>query len=106
MMKQQKEEQEALYEEKEDNRDYESLKPYSHTALPRIKTRIHYSRPIPGVSYLAQTGMYDEVIAKRHAAKGGNITRRNITEYKISSNILAHNSPVAAQNFDNLNLGP
>ena len=34
------------------------------------------------------------------------MTRRNITEHKISSNILSHNSPIAVQNFDSLNLGP
>jgi len=34
------------------------------------------------------------------------MTRRNITEYKISSNILNFNSPIGTQNFDNLNLGP
>ena len=34
------------------------------------------------------------------------MTRRNITEHKISSNILNHNSPIGVQNFDSLNLGP
>ena len=34
------------------------------------------------------------------------MTRRNITEYKISQNILMHNSPIIQQNFDSLNLGP
>jgi len=48
-----KQEQDELYQEKDENRDFEALKPYTHTALPRIKTKIHYTRPIPGVSYLA-----------------------------------------------------
>ena len=36
----------------------------------------------------------------------GHMTRRNITEHRISSNILNHNSPVVVNNYDSLNLGP
>lgn len=40
------------------------LKPYDHPAIPRKKgKRIKASRPIPGVSYLSTTGVYDEIMA-------------------------------------------
>ena len=62
-------------------------------------------RPMPGVSYLSTTGLYEE-ITRNKRGRNQNMTRRNITEFKISSNILNHNSPIAIQNFDALNLGP
>ena len=61
---------------------------------------------MPGVSYLSTTGAYEDLVSRRHKQNGANMTRRNITEYKISSNILNFNSPIGTQNFDNLNLGP
>ena len=63
-------------------------------------------RPMPGVSYLSTSGLYDDMVGSRKAFQLGHMTRRNITEHKISSNIMSHNSPVVVQNFDTLNLGP
>ena len=63
-------------------------------------------KPIPGVSYLSTSGLYDDLVGDRKRFPPGHMTRRNITEHKISSNILSHNSPVVVQNFDSLNLGP
>lgn len=78
--------------------------PQNVSALPPLKKRFRPMKPIEGISYLANTGLYEDIITKRKNA--GNMTRRNITEYKISQNILQHNSPIAAQNYDSLNLGP
>ena len=63
-------------------------------------------RPMPGVSYLSTSGLYDDLMGNRSKFQLGHMTRRNITEHKISSNIMNHNSPVVVQNFDTLNLGP
>jgi len=81
-------------------------KPYKVTALPPIHRRLRSMKPIPGVSYLATSGLYDDLVGDRKRVPLGHMTRRNITEHKISSNILTHNSPVVVQNFDSLNLGP
>ena len=81
-------------------------KPYKVTALPPIHRRLRSMKPIPGVSYLSTSGLYDDLVGDRKRFPPGHMTRRNITEHKISSNILSHNSPVVVQNFDSLNLGP
>ena len=75
--------------------EVEGTKPYKVTALPRIKKRFRPLRPMPGISYLSTSGLYDELMSKKHGKNGGNMTRRNITEFKISNNILMHNSPIA-----------
>ena len=75
--------------------EVEGTKPYKVTALPRIKKRFRPLRPMPGISYLSTSGLYDELMSKKHGKNGGNMTRRNITEFKISNNILTHNSPIA-----------
>ena len=99
-------------QEAEDTRardnDYisEDAKPYKVTALPPIKRKVTKMRPMPGVSYLSTSGLYEDMIKSRKPFQLGHMTRRNITEHKISSNILSHNSPIGVQNFDSLNLGP
>jgi hypothetical protein len=85
---------EEAYLEKE--AAHESTKPYKITALPIIKKKFRPMRPLPGISYLATSGMYEELMSRRNAKQAGNMTRRNITEFKISHNILVHNSPIAA----------
>lgn len=49
---------------------------------------------MPGVSYLSTSGFYEDLMQQRKAFQLGHMTRRNITEHKISSNIMNHNSPV------------
>ena len=40
------------------------LKPYELGALPKKKgKKLKIGRPIPGVSYLSTTGLYDEMMA-------------------------------------------
>jgi hypothetical protein len=56
-----------------------------------IKKRFKPIKPIPGISYLATSGMYEDLMNKKHARQAGNMTRRNITEFKISHNILVNN---------------
>jgi hypothetical protein len=71
------------------------LKPYDKGALPKSKnTKVNIQRSLPGVSYLSTTAFYDEMMHKRKQFQLGHMTRRNITEDRISSNILNHNTPV------------
>ena len=56
------------------------------TALPQIQSRFKPIKPLPGISYLAMSGFYDEM--NRNKQRRNNMTRRNITEHKISNNIL------------------
>lgn len=93
-------------EDTRDDYDYEDSKPYKVTALPPIKRKVTKMRPMPGVSYLSTSGLYEDMIRSRKPFQLGHMTRRNITEHKISSNILSHNSPIGIQNFYSLNLGP
>lgn len=92
--------------EESDRLDLEMYKPHRVTALPRVGRKPVTRRPLPGVSYLSTSGLYEDLVAHRKAFQLGHMTRRNITEHKISSNILNHNSPIVVQNFDSLNLGP
>jgi hypothetical protein len=41
-----------------------------------------------------------------HRKKYGKYTRRDITEYKISMNILQYNNPIPQKDFANIRLGP
>lgn len=84
----------------------EVVKPYGVTALPPIKKVGRALKPLPGVSYLSTSAFFNNSFSRRHSFNTGNMTRRNITEHKISSNILSHNTPIAQPNFQNLNLGP
>lgn len=42
--------------------DYEDYKPYKVTALPPIKRKVTKMRPMPGVSYLSTSGLYEDMI--------------------------------------------
>lgn len=68
--------------------------PYHVPALPLPTKRMKSIKPMPGVSYLSTTGIYDEMMTKKKAFQLGHMTRRNITEHRISSNIMKQNSPV------------
>jgi hypothetical protein len=81
-------------------------KPYHVPALPLPAKRMKSIKPMPGVSYLSTTGIYEEMMARKKQFQLGHMTRRNITEHRISSNIMNQNSPIVVQNFDSLNLGP
>lgn len=81
-------------EESREVGDWEDQKPYKVTALPPIKRKVVKMRPLPGVSYLSTSGLYQDMIQSRRPFKLGHMTRRNITENKISNNILTHNTPV------------
>jgi hypothetical protein len=50
---------------KEEARLDELSKPYKVTALPQIKTRFKPMKPMPGISYLATSGMYEEIMTRR-----------------------------------------
>ena len=72
-----------------------SNKAYKLPALPQVRRpRRPAQRLLPGVSYLSTSGIYDEMMAAKNPYGTGHMTRRNITEHKISQNILNHNSPV------------
>ena len=86
--------------------DISQFKACRVTALPPIRRKLKSQRPMPGVSYLSTSGLYEDLIQHRKAFQLGHMTRRNITEHKISSNIMSHNSPVVVQNYDSLHLGP
>ena len=45
--------------------DYEDNKPYKVTALPPIKRKVTKMRPMPGVSYLSTSGLYEDMIKSR-----------------------------------------
>lgn len=80
---------------------------YKLPALPPVRrARRPAQKLLPGVSYLSTSGIYDEMMAAKNPYGTGHMTRRNITEHKISQNILNHNSPVVMQNFNGLHLGP
>jgi len=49
-------------EESRDTADYEDYKPYKVTALPPIKRKVTKMRPMPGVSYLSTSGLYEDMI--------------------------------------------
>ena len=43
------------------------MKPYMVTALPQVKkSKPKAQRPLPGVSYLSTSGIYDEMMAARN----------------------------------------
>ena len=77
-----------------------TMNPSAITALPRSQAlpKVGVIQPLPGVSYLATSPTYYEMMAQRmHGAKkfGPNQTRRQITESRITSNIMSFNQPVA-----------
>ena len=86
------------FEETDDSRAalamFDVPKPYKVTALPPINRKLRVMKPMPGVSYLSTSGLYDDLVGNRKGFQLGHMTRRNITEHKISSNIMNHNSPV------------
>jgi hypothetical protein len=45
--------------------DYEDNKPYKVTALPPITRKVTKMRPMPGVSYLSTSGLYEDMIKSR-----------------------------------------
>lgn len=55
---------------------------------------------------MSTTGLYDDIVSNRKNSQHGHMTRRNITEHRISTNILTFNSPSAVNNYETLNLGP
>jgi len=66
-------------------------------------------KPIPGLSYLAQSPAYYEMLENNRRAKitkgllgTGAKTRRMITENRISKNILIFNQPTAICDFTNM----
>jgi hypothetical protein len=80
--------------------------PFKVTAIPRDYQQIRDSRiraaahnglkPVPGISYLAQSPAYYEMLDNRRKQKLRRgiptmTTRRMITENRISSNIMAYN---------------
>jgi hypothetical protein len=76
------------------------LSPYDVTALPKTSAvpRVGVIQPLPGVSYLATSPTYYEMMARLGKTKRkGPIkqTRRHITENRICSNIMSYNQPVA-----------
>ena len=84
----------------------EMFKAHKITALPPLKRKLKKMRAMPGVSYLSTSGLYEDMMGSKKNFQIGHMTRRNITEHRISTNIMSHNTPVAHQNFDSLNLGP
>jgi hypothetical protein len=72
------------------------LSPFDVTALPKSTTtpRVGMIQPLPGVSYLATSPTYYEMMARLNKTKKkGPIksTRRLITENRICSNIMSYN---------------
>ena len=70
------------------------------SALPKSMTtpRVGIIQPLPGVSYLATSPTYYEMMARlSKTRKKGPIksTRRLITENRICSNIMSYNQPIA-----------
>jgi hypothetical protein len=68
-------------EDTEDVGNYSSIidvpRPYNITALPPIRhNRIKTMKPIPGVSYLSTSGMYDELVGNRKNFGMGHHSRR------------------------------
>ena len=64
-------------------------------------------QPLPGVSYLSTSPVYYDMLAKRKQKKGQlskGLTRRQITENRISSNIMNYNQPTAIKAFDDMEL--
>jgi hypothetical protein len=57
-----------------------------------------------GVSYLHNSESLKK--QRQMSLQFGRLTRRDITEHKISMNIVKFNSPVAKKFYDNLRLGP
>ena len=45
----------------------DSYKPHRVTALPPINRRLKTMKPFPGVSYLATSGLYDDLVGNRKA---------------------------------------
>lgn len=45
----------------------DSYKPHKVTALPPINRRLKTMKPLPGVSYLATSGLYDDLVGNRKA---------------------------------------
>lgn len=64
-------------------------------------------QPLPGISYLSTSPVYYEMLAKRKKQKGQlskGLTRRMITENRISSNIMNFNAPTAVNDFSDMEL--
>jgi len=55
------------YDPKAKDYDYdETTKPAHVTALPMIKKRFKPMKPLPGVSYLATSGMYEDLMSRKN----------------------------------------
>ena len=80
-------------------------------AIPREKNPYAHKQvlqPLPGVSYLSTSPVYFEMMAKKKKNGKGQLqtglTRRNITEDRISHNIMNYNQPVATSTFNDMEL--
>ena len=103
-----------MEEEEEEERRKEYLRklngPKGRDAVPReINPFAHTQilQPLPGVSYLSTSPVYHEMLAKRKKQKGQlskGVTRRHITENRITTNIMNFNQPTAVKQFDDMEL--
>ena len=84
--------------------------PGNRDAVPRERNPFAQKQvlqPLPGISYLSTSPVYYEMLAKRKKAKGQlnkGLTRRKITENRISGNIMNFNSPTAVNDFSDMEL--
>jgi len=67
-------------------------------------SKVGLMQPLPGVSYLATSPTYYEMMSKAKNKRRGNPmnTRRQITENRITSNIMSFNQPVAFVDTSNM----
>jgi len=72
------------------------LSPFDVAAIPKSTTtpRVGIIQPLPGVSYLATSPTYYEMMARLSKTRKKvplKSTRRHITENRICSNIMSYN---------------
>ena len=107
-------EQDRIQREEEEKKEQERIKrmngPAAQDAVPREKNAFaskQVLQPLPGISYLSTSPVYYDMLAKRKKQKGQlskGMTRRKITENRISSNIMNFNSPTAVNDFSDMEL--
>jgi len=113
-LKEKEQQQERLRHEEEEEARLEMLRrlngPMGRDAIPREKNPFAQKQvlqPLPGISYLSTSPVYYEMLEKRKKKKGQlnkGLTRRKITENRISSNIMNYNSPSAVNDFSDMEL--